>query len=260
MHLRTAVIVTFGATWAIATPALGVGSCEARSGLQTAALIELYTSEGCSSCPPADEALGKLPELLGPGAKGFGLALHVDYWDYIGWRDPWAQQIFSERHRRLVFANHHDVVYTPHFFVSGIEITPGQGALRDEVRELNARPAQAQIQLSAGRASAGWLTLDASAQSDAKVGTPALYVVVAENGLVSNVRRGENAGRTLKHEHVARTWIGPIAFRNGTAALHRELSLPDGDNGRRWELTAFVEDAQTGKVVQAVALQPCATF
>ena len=260
MRWRAAAMLIFGGMWTIAAPAIGAGSCEVRSGLQTAALIELYTSEGCSSCPPADEALGKLPELLGPGAEGFGLALHVDYWDYIGWRDPWAQQIFSERHRRLVFANHHDIVYTPHFFVSGIELAPGRSALRDEVRELNARPAQAQIQLSAGRASAGRLTLDASAQSDAKVGSPALYVVVAENGLVSNVRRGENAGRTLKHEHVVRTWIGPIALRNGTVAVHRELSLPDGDNGRRWELTAFVQDERTGKVVQAIALQPCATF
>jgi len=260
MRLRGATILIFSGIWTIAGPAAGAGSCAARSGPQTAALIELYTSEGCSSCPPADQALGKLPELLGPGAEGFGLALHVDYWDYIGWRDPWAQEIFSERHRRLVSANHHDVVYTPHFFVSGIEMPPGQGALRQEVLELNAQPAQAQIQLSAGRASGEMLTLDASAQGDARLDSPALYIVVSENGLVSNVRKGENAGRTLRHEHVARTWIGPIALHNGAVTVHRELALPDAGGATRWELTAFVQDEHTGKIVQALGLQPCAAF
>ncbi|HYA60360.1 MAG TPA: DUF1223 domain-containing protein, partial [Burkholderiaceae bacterium] len=86
---------------------------------------------------------------------------------------------------------------------------------------------------------------------------PALYIVVSENGLVSNVRRGENAGRTLRHEHVARTWIGPIALHNGAVTVHRELPLPDRGSSARWELTAFVEDERTGKVVQALGLQPC---
>ena len=260
MRICVATILMFSSMWSVAAPIVGAGSCEVRSGPRTAALIELYTSEGCSSCPPADQALGKLRELLGANAEGFGLALHVDYWDYIGWRDPWAQEIFSERHRRLVSANHHDVVYTPHFFVNGIEMPPGQSALHDEVRELNAQRAQAQIQLSAGSTSAGTVTLDVSAQSDPNIGSPALYIVVSENGLVSNVRRGENAGRTLRHEHVARTWIGPIALHNGAITVHRELPLPDRGSGARWELTAFVEDERTGKVVQALGLQPCTTF
>lgn len=260
MRVRAAAIVIFASLWSIAGWAVGADSCEVRSGPRTAALIELYTSEGCSSCPPADQALARLRELLGPDAEGFALALHVDYWDYIGWRDPWAQEIFSERHRHLVSANHHDVVYTPHFFVNGIEMPPGQSALREQVRELNSQPAQAQIQLTAGRSSAGMLALDVSAHSDAKLGSPALYLVISENGLVSNVRRGENAGRTLKHEHVARTFIGPIALRDGAITVHRELPLPDSGHGARWELTAFVEDERTGKVVQALGLQPCATF
>jgi len=260
MRLRAAAILVFTSMWTIAGSAVGAGSCEARSGPQTAALIELYTSEGCSSCPPAEEALGNLPELLGADAQGYGLALHVDYWDYIGWRDPWAQEIFSERHRRMVFANHHSVVYTPHFFVSGIEMPPGQGELRKQVRELNLQRAHAQIQVSAARASVGMLTLDASAQTDASVGSPALYIVLSDNGLVSDVRRGENAGRTLHHAHVARTWIGPIALKDGVVTVHRDLPIPDNGSNTRWELTAFVQDERSGKVAQTLGLQPCATF
>ena len=257
MKLRVAAILGACALWAIATPRSEAASCRAHSGAATAALVELYTSEGCSSCPPADRALSHLGEVLGPGAQGFGLALHVDYWDSLGWRDPWAQELFSERQRWLVHANHHSIVYTPHFFVSGSELSPGLDELRAHVLAVNSHPALAQIELSAQDLNAGKFGLDASAQASSRVAEPALYIAVAQSGLVSNVLRGENAGRELAHDHVVRTWIGPIAFVDGQARVQRELPVPAGATGTRWELTAFVQEQQTGRIVQALGLQAC---
>jgi len=260
MRLRAAAILTISGLWAVAAPAAQAGSCSAHSGPKTAALVELYTSEGCSSCPPADQTLARLRQVLGAGAEGFGLALHVDYWDYMGWHDPWAQQIFSQRHQWLVEVNHQRVVYTPHFFVNGTELPPGQSGLREQVRDVNAQPAQAQIELSADRTVPGTFTLDAVAQASSGVDTAALYIALAENGLASNVLRGENAGRKLTHEHVARVWIGPIALSNGEVRVHRALPLPDRATDAQWELTAFVQEQRTGKVLQALALQACPQF
>jgi len=260
MKPRTLAFLTILGLWSVAAPASQTTSCSAQSGPRTAALVELYTSEGCSSCPPADRTLSRLRQVVGTDAEEFGLALHVDYWDSIGWRDPWAQEIFSERHRWLVHANHHEIVYTPHFFVNGTELSPGQDELRETVRDVNARAAQAQIQLRAQRLGTDNLSLDAAAQTSARVGASALYIAIAENGLVSDVLRGENAGRTLRHDHVARTWIGPVALSNGQASVHREIALPSGAGSGRWELTAFVQEQQTGRVVQALGLQPCAQF
>src|SRR5574341_2194552 len=107
MRFALAVLV-----FALADPAVAF-QCSAQSGRDTTALVELYTSEGCDSCPPADRWLGSL------GARGYGpeqvvpIALHVDYWDYLGWKDPWAKREFSERQRRLAKLKRLTVIYTP---------------------------------------------------------------------------------------------------------------------------------------------------
>ncbi|MDP2640606.1 MAG: DUF1223 domain-containing protein [Betaproteobacteria bacterium] len=116
-------------------------ACDARSGPKTAALVELYTSEGCSSCPPADRQLSRLRQMLDPAAEVVPLALHVGYWDYIGWKDPYAQAAFGERQSGLVRAGQQNTVYTPQFFVGGTELRSWRGGLRDQVRQLNALPA-----------------------------------------------------------------------------------------------------------------------
>ena len=97
------------------------GSCQVQSGPTTAALVELYTSEGCSSCPPADDTLRAIRHSAGPHAVVIPLALHVSYWDRIGWKDVFAQKTFDARQSSLVAAVGSKVVYTPQFFVNGRE-------------------------------------------------------------------------------------------------------------------------------------------
>ena len=94
MRIAIAVLVVLNALPAAAA------SCSAQSGERTAALVELYTSEGCSSCPPADRWLSRLGRVY-PPERVVPIALHVDYWDYIGWKDPYAKRPFAQRQRTL---------------------------------------------------------------------------------------------------------------------------------------------------------------
>jgi len=240
-----------------AYPAYGLAGCVAQSGPNTAALVELYTSEGCSSCPPADHQLTQLRQSLSPNAAVVPLSLHVDYWDYIGWNDPYAQGEFAKRQSWLVSTNRHSVVYTPHFFVSGAELRTGAGNLSDQVRRLNAKPAGASIRIEARPAPNDSLTLTANAAARNSGDRAELYLAVAENGLSSKVTRGENGGVTLNHDHVVRVWIGPIPLTGGEAQVRREIALPTSWNRAQLEVIGFVEDRNTGAVLQAVATQQC---
>jgi hypothetical protein len=238
-------------------PGWSFAGCVAQSGPTTAALVELYTSEGCSSCPPADRQLSRLRQTLDPAAVVVPLSLHVDYWDYIGWSDPYAQGEFAKRQSWLVNANHQGVVYTPHFFVGGTELRLGSRDLPDEVKRLNAKPADATIRIEANSVSNDSLTLIADATARSPGDRAELYLAVAENGLTSKVTRGENGGVTLAHDHVVRVWIGPIALAGGEARVRREIALPLSWNRAQLEVVGFVEDHNSGRVLQAVAAQQC---
>src|SRR5581483_8429927 len=122
-------------------------ACIARSGAYTTALVELYTSEGCSSCPPADRWLSTLGERRAL-EQVVPLALHVDYWDYIGWKDPYAKREFSQRQRRLSQLQRASFVYTPQVLVQGRDFPAWGSAEFDRVlTRINAQPARASLEL-----------------------------------------------------------------------------------------------------------------
>jgi hypothetical protein len=258
MKSRRFAICTLLAASSAALPHTGVAACDARSGPKTAALVELYTSEGCSSCPPADRQLSRLREALDPAAEVVPLALHVGYWDYIGWKDAYAQDVFGERQSWLVRANRQKTVYTPQFFVGGTELRSWQRTLPDRVRQVNMLPAAAAIRIQAGLTASGALALRVEASARPGIGPAALYLALAENGLVTRVTRGENGGVTLAHEHVVRDWIGPIRLAAGAAQAEREIALPAGWNRAQLDVVAFVQDERSGSVLQALGAQQCA--
>jgi hypothetical protein len=258
MNSRAFALGILAAASSATLPVTADAACDARSGPNTAALVELYTSEGCSSCPPADQQLSRLRQALDPAAEVVPLALHVDYWDYIGWTDPYAQARFGERQSRLTRANQQKAVYTPQFFVSGTELRGWRSALGYKVRQLNALPAAAQIGIQASLATGGALALSAEATARGRARPAALYLALAESGLASKVTRGENSGATLVHDHVVRVWIGPIHLVSGSARLQRVIALPAAWNRARLEVTAFVQDEHSGRVLQALSAQQCA--
>ncbi len=235
--------------------------CSAQSGPHTAALVELYTSEGCDSCPPADRWL------QGLGTQGFApdrvvpLSLHVNYWDYIGWKDPYAQQRFSDRQRRLAQVLRARVVYTPQVMLQGKDFRRWYtaGAFEEAVAKINARPPSARIALSleGGRPDTLLTEVRAELLDAAQAADAALYLASYENKLVSQVAAGENRGRTLSHDYVVFEWVGPIAFSGGKIAEQRALPLLPKAVPAHSGVAAFVQNRRTGEVLQALMLPAC---
>ena len=235
--------------------------CKAVSGPHTAALVELYTSEGCSSCPPADRWLSSLGGGDRVPARVVPLALHVDYWDYIGWKDPYARREFSLRQRKLSQLQRMALVYTPQVVLQGRDFRGwGTPAFDAAVAKIAAQPARARISLlvrqGAPRAlqvEAGAELLDPAQQADA-----ALYLAAYENRLSSTVTAGENRGRTLAHDYVVLEWPGPFAFGPAARILERrQLALLPRAAANSSGVVGFVQNRRTAEVLQALMLPAC---
>ncbi len=235
--------------------------CSAKSGPRTAVLVELYTSEGCDSCPPADRWLSSL------GAKGYApdkvvpLALHVDYWDYIGWKDPYARHEFATRQRRQAELKRARIVYTPQVLLQGQDFRHwGSDEFADAVAKVNATPPRASIALSLnamGRTSVD-VSLMAELLNPAEQKDAALYLAAFENKLTSQVAAGENRGKVLPHDYVVREWIGPIEFgRELKLSDKRTLPLLPNANPAQSGVAAFVQNRKSGEVLQALMLPAC---
>jgi hypothetical protein len=238
-------------------PASADAVCTAHSGPNRTVLIELYTSEGCSSCPPAERNLSRLANTLDAAAAVVPLSLHVGYWDYLGWKDHFAQDRFAQRQNWLVRANERRTVYTPQFFVAGSEFRSWDGSLRDTVRRLNKQTVSATIDLHTEFSANNVLKLDALAKTHAGDDATALYLAVAENGISSKIETGENQGVTLTHDHVVRAWFGPFPLHDGSIQTQRQLNLPAAWQRDRLETIAFMQDEHTGSVLQALRVVPC---
>ena len=241
-----------------ATHAAAAASCTARSGAHTAALVELYTSEGCSSCPPADRWLSGL------AAQGYGperivpLALHVDYWDYIGWKDPFAQRAFSDRQRKLTRLQRQALVYTPQVMLQGRDFRAWGGkAFDQEVARINARPARAHLSLEIRALRKEGVEVAVSAEVPMPADEPALYVAAYQNRLQSEVTAGENRGRKLPHDYVVLQWQGPLAVEGGRLAQVLTLPLVPRATPADSGVAAFVQNRRTGEVLQALMRPGC---
>ena len=239
----------------LAAPAWADG-CSATSGPRLVPLVELYTSEGCSSCPPADRWLSSNFPVDAAGANAIALAFHVDYWDRLGWKDRFASAAWTERQYAAARANRSSFVYTPQVLVQGKDFPDwhgrgGAGRLAAEA----ARPARASVALDA-ESRPGAIAVKATAHVPAggDRGGSVLYVALADSGLASDVRAGENAGVRLAHDHVVRALRGGAAVDgNGDAKANITLPLPS-EAGRARTLVAFVQNTETGDVLQALLL------
>ncbi len=252
------ILARAGATIAALGLAAGVAaqpaSCVVTSGPQRAALVELYTSEGCSSCPPADKQLS----LIGAPANTnvVALALHVNFWDYIGWKDPFARAEFTERQRWLIGVNGSRTLYTPHFFVSGQEIRD-RSQVGAAIRAGSQKPAAARIRLEATHRGDGNLEIRVNATDAAAAAPLTLHTAVTESGLSTHVKAGENRGATLPHDHVVRHWLKPVLLKEGGAQLAQAVGVSAEQAGKGVNVVAFVQNARTGEVLQAVSTGAC---
>jgi hypothetical protein len=253
---------------ALLLPAQGL-ACSAQSPAGTTALVELYTSEGCDSCPPADRWLSSLASRGYVPARVVPIALHVDYWDYIGWKDPWAKREFTLRQRLHASLKKARLVYTPQVLLQGQDYKGWGRGLPDrdfdqELARINAQPARARISLSieARRKDALEVATRAELLDPAQKADAALYLATYENRLKSEVRAGENRGQTLTHDFVVFEWQGPLGF-GASARLQdrRALALLPQARGVHIPspsgVVAFVQNRSSGEVLQALMLPAC---
>jgi hypothetical protein len=222
--------------------------CSVRSGVHVVPLVELYTSEGCSSCPPADRWLSQ--RIRGDAANANWLAFHVDYWDELGWPDRFASPTYSERQRRRVGATGGATVYTPQVMIGG-DVRVDWRDATDFSRTLQTVriPAKVGLALAFRRdATGGELRLGAARQpgqsADAWV-----WLAQSVDGQQTQVRAGENDGVALRHDRVVRKLWGP--WRLGDRPLAQRLRIPAEASGA--DFTAFVQDA-TGATWQSLRL------
>ena len=233
--------------------------CTARSGPQTAALIELYTSEGCSSCPPADRWLSSL---AGPSVPQgvVPIAFHVSYWDYIGWKDVFADERYTERQRALAKATGARMVYTPQVMLDGRDFRDWSNAraVSQAIAKANAMASRAQIEIAARSASEG--TATATLRPGVKADDLALFVAITQNGLSSRVTAGENRGEKLAHSFVVRE-LAVIrgAGTQSSPVLRGAFAFkPRADwKLENMSLVAFVQNVKTGEVLQALSAPAC---
>jgi len=198
-------------------------------------LIELFTSEGCSSCPPADSVLARLHEKR---ADLIVMSEHVDYWNNLGWKDQFSDAFFTERQSR-----YGDRIYTPQVIVDGrIDVLGSDepGILR-AAEAARAEP-HGEISLKSGHISVKKLPPHGPSQ---------VFLAVLEDGLVSKVLRGENEGRTLPHSAVVRSLkpVGSIA--TSETAWEGDVKLPTDPAWKKTRAVVFVQDRESLRVLAA---------
>jgi hypothetical protein len=251
--LALLLAVQFVVSVAAPLPA-AAAACNAKSGPHTTALLELYTSEGCSSCPPADRWLSSS---FPPGAEAnvIPLAFHVDYWDRLGWKDRFAAASWTERQYAAMRANHAGFVYTPQVLLQGRDFEWHGNGVASAFSTAAARPARADIALEATpRQGAVAIAVSARVPGSAERKGATVQVALVDNGLVSEVKAGENSGARLAHDHVVRVLKGGIAVdANGDARGEVVLPLP-AEAGKAPMIVAFVQSSANGEVLQALAL------
>lgn len=217
------------------------------SGSKQISVVELYTSEGCSSCPPADKWFKALTQTPKQEADILALAFHVDYWDYIGWKDRFADPKYTSRQRLLGANNAQRTIYTPEFFVNGKEARGTRNVLA-KIRQDQNRPSPINLTLSVSKNQHSiMLELETSDNSL----TQSLHhrYFVYENDLTTKVKRGENGGETLNHERVVRYMSA--AFESKPSDRHSIKINPD------WQLdrigiAALVTTPGNDQYMQAV--------
>lgn len=217
MQRELAVLSLFGL---LIVPVCGLsqsGETVFSSGEQRTTLVELYTSEGCSSCPPADRWLSGLRNDPGLWTGLVPIALHVDYWDYIGWKDRFAQASFSERQRRYAAQGNARIVYTPGLFQNGQEWR----GWRD-----GKKPQYGQTRVGVLSLAINATEVTISFEPDDKFDTDLVaHVAVLGMNQRTKVLDGENHGKTLRHDFVA-LHVAQTAMTRGSGRYTANKQLP----------------------------------
>jgi hypothetical protein len=238
LFLITAAIITF----ALFMPRKNLAAAPVRGDV----VVELFTSEGCSSCPPADKLLTELEKWKSPAGTGvIVLSEHVDYWDHQGWKDPFSSHQFTRRQEDYADRFHIDSAYTPQVVVGGIAQFVGTDAAHvKSTVDILGRAEMAPIEISISQAQ---VTVQASGGKGNDV-----IMALTESGLTNSVRGGENDGRTLAHTGVVRRMIhlGKIPV-DGKLTTSQDLALDPTWKRANMAVVVFVQQTGMKQILSA---------
>ncbi len=221
---------------------------------RTPVLVELFTSEGCSSCPPADRLLVELDRMQPvEGVEIFVLSEHVDYWNRLGWVDPFSSKLFSKR-QSWYSMRWPTRVYTPQAIVDGrTEFVGSDGGLMRKAIQAAAREPKGRLDIRAGEILDDRLRVAVDAPDTSKREFD-VYLVLVEDGLASDVKRGENQGRRIEHAGVVRV-LEKLGASTAGASFDHLLELEPGWDRSKLRLIAFAQDQRTRRIVALGALE-----
>jgi hypothetical protein len=229
-----------------AITAFSMENCSAKSAAQLVPVVELYTSEGCSSCPPADAWLSTLKAAHKEG-KVVAQAFHVNYWDYIGWTDRFAAPAYTQRQRELSARTNLNSIYTPQIAKNGLTVRgydaktaiASNEAAQASIELLQKEPNRFEARVLPAQTGAAW----------------SAYFTVTEHEHVSRVNAGENKGETLKHDFVVRQYV-PLGQFSGAQTLKFSSLAPTLSAGKAHprQINLVVTDSKSGKTLQALSL------
>lgn len=226
----------------IAVAVIGVGILAgfARGQAPRVVLVELFTSEGCSSCPPADALLRTLNGTRsGAGDLIVGISEHVTYWNQLGWKDPFSSAIVTER-QAAYGERFHSEVYTPQMVVNGEEQVLGSDRAAVTRAMARVHHGGAAVHIVSAKAEGDGLAITFSV---AAVERADVFAVVAEDAVSTSVLRGENGGRTLSHVAVA-TAFAKVASGGGEKTVHLKVAA-----GGKRHLIVFAQARGLGAVL-----------
>ncbi len=217
-----------------------------------AVLVELFTSEGCSSCPPADRLLAELDRKQPvPGTTIVVLSEHVDYWNQLGWSDPFSSHQWTERQDEYGRQFGLDSIYTPQMVIDGdIQTSGGDGRAVLSAIERSARQPHIEIAISSLQRSSDGVHLEFTAGAAKGV---TVYAVLADDSDRSSVARGENAGRILDHVAVARSLVRVADLQPIPLDKTTTLALPRDDANQHLRVVLFARENKNGHIVGVTA-------
>lgn len=213
------------------------------------AVVELFTSEGCSSCPPADELVGKIQHEY-KDKPVYLLAYHVDYWDRMGWKDAYSSAVYTERqseYSRLLGSQ----LYTPQAIVNGQTEFVGsdEPTLRNTLIKTISGKSAAGLIITPKKLE-GSLTVNYSVTGN--YNSAVIRLALVQKNATRQIKRGENQGRILNHWQIVRALTSAKVSPKGNGKL--QLSMPEDFNKNDWEIIAMIQNTSTGKMYAATKL------
>lgn len=239
------LIPAFFITWMLLIGITVLGQNTDKKEVKGFALLELYTSEGCSSCPPADELMGRIQKEY-KDSNVYVLAYHVDYWDKQGWKDVFSNPDYTKRQYDYAKYLGKAPIYTPQLIINGKAdyIASQETVVRNGIKSALSKPVLVNINLETTQKDAN-LSVSYNVEGTSK--NSRLFIAVVQNSAKSNVKRGENAHRILSHYQIVHELqsVNLNKVKKGITSVH----LPKNFNKQDFEIIGFVQDMNSGVIL-----------